>query len=165
MSRITDDPRIDPRIKALLGAMPDLAMGDVADRATLLEQANDPDTLVRAKQIEAMLDLLDDETIAPSTGLDIRTRSSSSSEPDGNTVKIQFIRPRSATALPCVYYIHGGGMATMSCFLGMYRSWGRMIANQGVAVAMVDFRNCVTPSSAPEVEPFPAGLERLRVRA
>ena len=23
---------------------------------------------------------------------------------------------------------------------------------------MVDFRNCVTPSSAPEVEPYPAGL-------
>ena len=73
-------------------------------------------------------------------------------------MKIQFIRPRSATPLPCVYYIHGGGMASMSCFLGMYRSWGRLIANQGVAVAMVDFRNCVTPSTAPEVEPFPAGL-------
>jgi acetyl esterase/lipase len=27
-----------------------------------------------------------------------------------------------------------------------------------VAVAMVDFRNCLTPSSAPEVAPFPAGL-------
>jgi len=60
--------------------------------------------------------------------------------------------------LPCVYYIHGGGMATMSCFDGMYRSWGRIIAHQGVAVVMVDFRNCVVASSAPEVAPFPAGL-------
>jgi len=60
--------------------------------------------------------------------------------------------------LPCVYYIHGGGMQSMSCFLGLYRSWGRIIAHQGVAVAMVDFRNCLMPSSAPEVEPFPAGL-------
>ena len=32
-------------------------------------------------------------------------------------------------------------MASMSCFDGMYRAWGRIIANQGVAVAMVDFRN------------------------
>jgi acetyl esterase/lipase len=40
----------------------------------------------------------------------------------------------------------------------MYRAWGKMIAHQGVAVAMVDFRNCLTPSSAPEVAPFPAGL-------
>jgi acetyl esterase/lipase len=41
----------------------------------------------------------------------------------------------------------------------MYRSWGRIIANNGVAVAMVDFRNSTTPSSAPEVAPFPAGLD------
>ncbi len=31
--------------------------------------------------------------------------------------------------------------------------------SQGVAVAMVDFRNCLTPSSASEVAPFPAGLD------
>jgi acetyl esterase/lipase len=49
-------------------------------------------------------------------------------------------------------------MQSMSCFLGMYRAWGKIIAAQGVAVAMVDFRNCLTPSSAPEVAPFPAGL-------
>jgi acetyl esterase/lipase len=49
-------------------------------------------------------------------------------------------------------------MQAMSCFDGMYRSWARIIASQGVAVAMVDFRNCVSPSSAPEVAPFPAGL-------
>jgi acetyl esterase/lipase len=40
----------------------------------------------------------------------------------------------------------------------MYRAWGKIIAAQGVAVAMVDFRNCVNPSTAPEVAPFPAGL-------
>lgn len=33
-----------------------------------------------------------------------------------------------------------------------------MIAANGVAVAMVDFRNCEMPSSSPEVAPFPAGL-------
>ena len=60
--------------------------------------------------------------------------------------------------LPCVYYIHGGGMATMSCYYGNYRAWGRMIASQGVAVAMVDFRNAVRASTAPEVAPYPAGL-------
>ena len=46
----------------------------------------------------------------------------------------------------------------MSCFDGMYRAWGRVIAAQGVAVLMVDFRNAIRPSSAPEVAPFPAGL-------
>ena len=49
-------------------------------------------------------------------------------------------------------------MATMSCFDGMYRGWGKHIAANGVAVVMVDFRNCLVASSAPEVAPFPAGL-------
>ena len=57
-----------------------------------------------------------------------------------------------------MYYIHGGGMQSMSCYDGNYRAWGRMIAAQGVAVAMVDFRNALTPSSVPEVAPYPAGL-------
>ena len=107
--------------------------------------------------MEAMFDLIDNEQVAPSAGLDISTHEFVSS-PDNNNIKVQFIRPASSEALPCVYYIHGGGMASMSCFDGNYRAWGKIIAAQGVAVAIVDFRNCVTPSSAPEVEPFPAGL-------
>jgi len=102
-------------------------------------------------------DAIDNEEIAPKTGLEISTVEFTSA-PDGNTVKIQFIRPQSDEPVPCVYYIHGGGMQIMSCFDGMYRAWGRIIAHQGVAVAMVDFRNAVRPSSAPEVAPFPAGL-------
>ena len=49
-------------------------------------------------------------------------------------------------------------MASQSCFEGNYRVWARLIAAAGVAVAMVDFRNAVVPSSAPEVAPYPAGL-------
>ena len=50
-------------------------------------------------------------------------------------------------------------MASMSCYDGNYRAWARIIAAAGVAVAMVDFRNAVVPSSAPEVAPYPAGLD------
>ena len=157
MNRITEDPRIDPRIKTLMGSFPSGELSDVKDRDALLAELNEPRAVAAREQLVAALDALDNEDVAPSTGLDIRTLEFTSS-PDGNTVKIQFIRPQSAAAVPCVYYIHGGGMASMSCFDGMYRSWGRIIANQGVAVAMVDFRNCQTPSSAPEVAPFPAGL-------
>ena len=66
--------------------------------------------------------------------------------------------------MACVYYIHGGGMTNLSCFDGMYRGWGKLIAANGVAVVMVDFRNAISPSSVPEVAPYPAGLERLRLR-
>jgi acetyl esterase/lipase len=157
VNRLADDPRIDPRIKAFMGAMPSSAQPDVASRDALLEEVNRPEAVAQREQMTAMFEMLDNEDIAPSKGLDVSTLELTSS-PDGNLVKVQFIRPRSDELLPCVYYIHGGGMAAMSCFDGMYRAWGRIIANQGVAVAMVDFRNCVTPSSSPEVAPFPAGL-------
>ena len=157
MSKMNEDPRIDPRIKALFGNMPTVSFGDVASRQQALEEANSPESLARMKQMEGMFELIDNEQVAPSAGLAISTHELISS-PDNNTIKLQFIRPASDETLPCVYYIHGGGMQAMSCFVGMYRAWGKIIAAQGVAVAMVDFRNCLTPSSAPEVAPFPAGL-------
>jgi len=49
-------------------------------------------------------------------------------------------------------------MMELSAFDGPYRAWGKVMAAQGVAVAMVDFRNCLRPSSAPEVKAYPAGL-------
>ena len=61
--------------------------------------------------------------------------------------------------LPCVYYVHGGAMAYLSCTYGNYRAWARLIAARGAAVVMVDYRNCVAPSSVPEVAPYPAGLD------
>ncbi|KZX54919.1 esterase [Halioglobus sp. HI00S01] len=157
MSNLNDDPRIDPRIKALMGGMPAPVSKDMASREELLEAAQRPESQERLEQMRAMLDMVDNEDVAPSEGLTISDLEFIS-QPDGNTIKIQFIRPESETPLPCVYYIHGGGMQSMSCYYGIYRAWGKIIAAQGVAVAMVDFRNCVNPSSAPEVAPFPAGL-------
>jgi acetyl esterase/lipase len=156
-SKIAEDPRIDPRIKAMFGDFPDTALGDTDSRESLLAEANTNSAIEREAQMKAMLATWDNEEIAPSTGLTIRTEVFTSS-PDGNSINIQFIRPDGDEAVACVYYIHGGGMATMSCFDGNYRAWGRMIAGEGVAVAMVDFRNAIRPSSAPEVAAYPAGL-------
>lgn len=158
MTKIVSDPRIDPRIKAVMGAMPPPEAPDVTDREALLAESNTPEAIELRELLAAGFDMLDSEEVAPSAGLDIHDFEFTS-HPDGNTVRMNFMRPKDADGpLPCVYYIHGGGMMTLSAFNGMYKSWGRIIANQGVAVAMVDFRNCVDPSSAPEVEPFPAGL-------
>ena len=157
MSKLSEDPRVDPRIKALMGAIPTESRDDVADREALLAMVNSPQAIAAEQMMTMVLDSLDNEDVAPSTGLDTSTLEFTS-QPDGNTVKIQYIRPSGDEVLPCVYYIHGGGMQTLSAYTGMYRAWGRIIAAQGVAVAMVDFRNALRPSSAPEVEPFPAGL-------
>lgn len=157
MTKLNDDPRVDPRIKALMGAMPPMSQSDAQSREQMLEEANTPEALALREQMVAMFEMVDNEDVAPSSGLEITTHEFVSN-PDGNTIQVQFIRPATDERLPCVYYIHGGGMQAMSCFLGIYRAWGKVIAQQGVAVAMVDFRNCLVPSSAPEVEPFPAGL-------
>jgi acetyl esterase len=158
MSKIAEDPRIDPRIKATMGAMPSAERGDVSDRDTMIAAAQTPEAVAGRQMLEGMLDMLDNEDLAPSGGLDIQ-EVEFTSQPDGNTIKMNVMVPKDAAGpVPCVYYIHGGGMMSMSAFNGMYKAWGRIIANQGVAVAMVDFRNCLEPSTAAAVEPFPAGL-------
>ena len=160
MSNITEDPRIDPRIKEAFGELPPFPMPGFSDRESLVAALNTPDVLEALTSIAAFTEA-EAEVVAPSDGLTMTTETFVS-EPDGNTVNVSLIRPQSSglsdELLPCIYYIHGGGMALLSAFDLTYQSWGRMIANQGVAVAMVDFRNCAIPSSAPEIEPFPAGL-------
>ncbi|MCR9262065.1 MAG: alpha/beta hydrolase [Pseudomonadaceae bacterium] len=157
MSKILNDPRIDPRIKTFMGAMPSSQTSDVRNREELLAEVNSDEAKAAQEQMKAIMDMIDNEQVAPSDGLVI-TEHSFVSSPDNNTIKLRFIRPDSNEKLPCIYYIHGGGMQSLSCYDGMYRAWGKIIAQQGVAVAMVDFRNALTPSSAPEVAPFPAGL-------
>ena len=157
MSKISDDPRIDPRLKALFGEFPEFSQPSAANREEVLARANAPEALAMRDGMQAFFAPSDTEEIAPSAGLEVSTVTFES-QPDDNTINIQLIRPESDEALPCVYYIHGGGMASSSCYDPNYKAWGRIIAQCGVAVAMVDFRNCVTASSAPEVEPYPAGL-------
>ena len=158
MTDIANDDRLDPRIKAALSMFPSVSEPtDVESREEQLAEANTPEAQAAAEQLRMMLEMMDNETLAPSTGLSISEHSFTSS-PDGNTIKLRFVRPVGSDPVPCVYYIHGGGMMTFSCFYGNYRAWSKIIAANGVAVAMVDFRNALVASSAPEVAPFPAGL-------
>ena len=156
-NRLTEDPRIDPRIKAIFKNMPVVELPDAASREQLLEETKSEQAKAMRKIFEQFLATCDTEEIAPSSGLTTRTEIVTS-KPDGNKINIQFIRPDNNDRVPCVYYIHGGGMMNMSCYYGNYKAFGRMIAANDVAVAMVDFRNALTPSSVEEVAPYPAGL-------
>ncbi len=158
MIDVSNDPRIDPRIKTVLGALGTPGGGgDAESREQLLAEASTDEAIAERAMITTLLGAADNEDIAPSKGLNV-TEHAVVSQPDGNTINVRLIRPDRPGLLPAVYYIHGGGMQTMSCYDGNYRAWGRIIAAQGVAVAMVDFRNALTPSSVEEVAPFPAGL-------
>lgn len=152
-----DESRLDPRIQALLAFMPAVAEPDGLTRDELIARVGTPEAIAAREQQAALFAALDDGVSVPTAGLDISRRTVVSS-PDGNAIDLAVIRPAGDGPLPCVYYVHGGGMATMSCFDGIYQMWGRRIAHQGVVVVMVDFRNCLVASSAPEVAPYPAGL-------
>jgi acetyl esterase/lipase len=154
---VAADIRLDPRLKVLLAGISLESAGDVGSREALLAESNSEAARQEAAEFRSMMDLCDTEEAAPSAGLRVHTEKVVS-EPDGNTISLQVIRPDNDETVACVYYIHGGGMASLSCYDGMYRGWGKIIAANGVAVVMVDFRNALVPSSAPEVAPFPAGL-------
>jgi acetyl esterase/lipase len=154
---VQSDGRLDPRLRAVLALIDVPELGDVADRQQLLDEAASPEGIAAALAAEEMMAFLDSEEVAPSTGLTISDHEVES-QPDGNTITLRFIRPDGDTPLACVYYIHGGGMATGSINDAIYRAWPRVIAAKGVAVVMVEFRNAVRPNSKPEVAPFPAGL-------
>ena len=156
-SKLVEDPRIDPRLKAIFGSWPVLGGSNVNSREDLLAIENSETGKKAAAAMKAFLSTCDNEAVAPSAGLTIHSESTVSS-PDGNKINIQFIRPDNSARVPCVYYIHGGGMYMMSCYEKNYQAWGKIIAGKGVAVAMVDFRNSISPSSVPEIAPFPAGL-------
>jgi acetyl esterase len=151
------DDRLDPRARAFLALLPNVELSDVADREELLASANSEAGRALAASFRELSQQLDDESIAPRDGLRA-ARYTAVSAPDGNTINLQLIRPDNDDVLGCVYYIHGGAMAALSCDYGNYQTWARLIAHQGVAVVLVDFRNCVSPSSVPEVAPYPGGL-------
>ena len=158
-NRITEDPRIDPRIKAVFGAgdMP-FDFGDVDSREQLLEEANSEDAVAQREMFTALGESCDTEELAPSDGLTV-TEHRSSRNPTATRSTSASSAPTAATCCPCVYYIHGGGMAE-AC-PATTATTGRGAGSsppKGVAVAMVDFRNALVPSSAEEVAPYPAGL-------
>jgi acetyl esterase/lipase len=126
-------------------------------REELLALARSPEVLARRRQEQAFYDSMDVEAIASSIGLRME-RHELASEPDGNRVFLHLIRPDDDRVLPCVYYLHGGGMMAGSAFDGNYRAFGKLIAANDIAVAMIDFRNSVFPSSTDDVGPYPAGL-------
>jgi acetyl esterase/lipase len=158
-NKIKNDPRIDKRIRAVFGEVDFNSV--TTTTATTREEILAEQETEEAIQGKAVMEMINNsphyKEVVTDEGLVTYTKEFTSS-PDGNNIKIQYIRPDTDEKLPCVYYIHGGGMMVSSCFDELYAAWGRCMARQGVAVAMVDFRNAMWASSAPEIAPFPAGL-------
>ena len=110
-NKIKNNLKIDKRIRAIFG---EVELGSVTSSpASTREGIMADQDSEQAKQGRAILEMVNNsphykETV-PETGL-ITTTREFTSDPDGNTIKIQYIRPETEEELPCVYYIHGGGM-------------------------------------------------------
>lgn len=155
---IQQDRRLDPRVKRFLKAVPVPAPHRADSRDEMVAAANTPQALALRDMVSAAMEKNDVEEIAPSAGLRWETLEFTST-PDDNTVPLNFIRPDDDRPVPCVVYLHGGGMMTGSAFDGNYRAFGKLVAAHGVAVAMIDFRNSLVPSRSGEIAPFPGGLD------
>lgn len=75
---------------------------------------------------------------------------------DGNDIILHVYRPaRAEGPMPCVVYVHGGGMTILQTFNNVHRQWSEDLAATGMVVIGVDFRNAYTAAG---LNPFPAGL-------
>jgi acetyl esterase/lipase len=148
--------RLDPRVRATIERWPKDPRTDVASREVLLAEVTSPEGQRGYALETAFMNLADREDVAPSDGLSVSYAEFVNA--DGVTISLHVTRPDGQTPTACVYYIHGGAMASLSCFFGNYRAWARILAALGVTVVMVDFRNCLIGSSSQVIAPYPAGL-------
>lgn len=153
-SSVGGDLRVDPRIRRAYGQMETFEAPLVASREDALRLVREGHFAFDRPFAPAEYY----EAVAPSAELAIATHRIVSA-PEGNALDLLVIRPEAPGPHPCVYYIHGGGMAFCSCFDPNYQAWGRMLARQGVVVVMPEFRNSLIANANPEVAPFPAGRD------
>ena len=152
-STLETDPRLDPRIAAAFAMVGELAPGveppgvDADYDACLaycaaFEQTN-------SAQHEQMRELLPElPTVTQSTEVIPGV--------DGNDIVLYIHRPsKPDPALPCIVHLHGGGMVLMSANDPGFVRWRNDLANLGMVVVGVEFRN---GGGRLGVHPFPAGL-------
>ena len=76
--------------------------------------------------------------------------------PDGNEIRLYIHQPKDASGpSPCVYHIHGGGMAILQATDSQFPRWRDELSALGMVVVGVEFRNAAGELGN---HPFPAGL-------
>ena len=150
---LATDPRLDPRLAALLEVMPGLAGGaDSPPLGVSYEQA-----LGYCQTVEAAGSAANAEMLA---GLPAFPTVSSTTEVikgvDGNDIKLFVHQPKDRNGpLPCVVHLHGGGMVIMSAEDPGFILLRNSLAAMGMVVIGAEFRN---GGGKLGPHPFPAGL-------
>lgn len=107
--------------------------------------------------IEQFYNSIDYDVSDQTSSTPITTSEELISGSDGNKIKLIIHRPSdsSATLLPAIVYLHGGGMVILKTENPMHTTWAKSLAKTGLVVVVVDFRNALTKNGH---NPFPAGL-------
>ena len=168
-----NNPKIDERIRKYFSRF---SLNVNTERDFMKQLLNDPDELAGGDKLISRDNFIISEK-------------SIISSPDNNQIQLSIIKPKNELLiikddntnintitlssslplsssiinndilLPCVIYIHGGGMKYYSCFYENYQTFGRLISSNGVIVILPDFRNYISPSTPnAEISKFPGGL-------
>ena len=102
-NKILVDERIDQRIKDVLGHIDmDQAVTHFSSREEMMAFEQTEEGMAAKALMEMINNAEHYKYVVPSDGL-VTTTKEFISHPDGNTIKIQYIRPDTQDALPCVY--------------------------------------------------------------
>lgn len=154
---LTEDPRLDPRLRAILcrfgmdrrmrppSVTEDSPTADVS--AWMAKEDSFAEKLYRSLPLDLSTDAEEPE---------IDTRIETLRVANGHSIKLHIFRPSlDVGTLPCVVYMHGGGMVNISTSNPVHMRWCKSIAATGLVAIAVDFRNAWEPAKA---NPFPTGL-------
>lgn len=151
------DPRVDPNLlKALAAVGMDAYAADPPVRRSdpheqKLEYVRNLNNNFNAFFDALPIDLPDDHKRGK---VDYRTETIGGV--DNNDIILHIFRPAGVEGpLPCVAYIHGGGMVIIKTDNRVCRTWCEDLALTGLVVVAIDFRNAYTDEG---LHPFPAGL-------
>jgi acetyl esterase len=148
------DPRSDPRIVAALEAMG--ALGGDIEAANADSSYQECLAYCQAFEDSAAAAHPMMEAAMPEfPGVDCRTEIIKGV--DGNDITLYIAAPNSPAKAPrpCILHTHGGGMVLMTAADPGFVRWRSTIANEGIVVVGVEFRN---GGGALGNHPFPAGL-------
>ena len=152
-STFLTDPRADPRIVAMLEAAGDL--GDDIEPISVdssyqacLDYCNAFEA--SAAQMHPLM-----ESVMPSYD-NVISSTETIKGVDGNYIKLYIHKPKNQDGpRPCIVHTHGGGMVLMTAADPGFVRWRNEIANAGLVVVGVEFRN---GGGSLGDHPFPAGL-------
>ena len=156
---VQNDHRLDPHIKRALHNVPWRPLSDIDRHERLVEISDSESALAMTAELENLCARFDAADVAPFDGLRIGTREFAHRRRTATPSRCSSSVPTATTSSPasCTSIAeHADGLMLRR----PVPDAAHVLVHQGLAVAMVDFPDCLTPSSAAS-RAVPSWRERL----